>query len=65
MASEKYSAIMEHSKNTGYAIINDNFKIISRCQNKSDIRYLEALHIIKKKPNLNNGLPVDLSIVQL
>ena len=62
LTSERFSSIMEHSKDTGHAITNNSFKIISRCQNKSDILY--ALHIIKKKPNLNSGLPVDLSIVQ-
>ena len=63
LTTERFSAIMEHSKITGHAINTNHFKIISRCLNKLDIRYLEALHITKKKPNLNNGLPVELSIV--
>ena len=64
LSSERFSSIMEHSKEKGHMINSNNFEIISRCHNKTDIRYLEALHILKRNPNLNNGLPVELSIVK-
>ena len=64
LASERFSSIMEHSKEKGHRINNNSFEIISRCHNNFDIRYLEALYILKRKPNLNSGLPVELSIVQ-
>ena len=63
--TERFSAILEHSRNKNHIIDNNSFKIISRCQNKYDIRYLEALHILKNKPNLNSGLPVDLAVVSI
>ena len=50
--SEKFLAIMEYSKDEVHRITIDSFKIRFRCQNRFDIRYLEALFILTKNQTL-------------
>ena len=56
------SAICNHESETGHRVQKSSFKIIS-FSNKLSLRTVEALHIIKNKPELNSGLPVELSLV--
>ena len=60
--SQITSSILEHSKQHFHQITYDNFKIITKTNN-SDLRLLESMYINKFKPNLNEGLPVDLNIL--
>ena len=51
------------TKSTVHDIFQCNFKILNKTHNKKDIRTLEALHIVKTKPNSNSGVPVDLDVL--
>ena len=63
MANNPNSAIFKHSFDTGHPIKKDEFKIKRFCHNKYDIRLLEALYIKKERPELNDGLPLELSLL--
>ena len=62
LLSPPFSAVREHSKETGHPLQSQNFKIIATTS-KSDLHILESLHIKNETPNLNTGLPIDLNIV--
>ena len=47
------SKILEHSLNSGHAIVENDFKILDCCDNLN-IRTLESLYIHKLKPSLND-----------
>ena len=57
------SAIYDHALKSGHGISKENFKIIDRHNNTSQLRILESLYIFKTKPSLNDGLPVQLPVV--
>ena len=48
------SAIYKHRYGTGHQIEKDQFKVKRSCDNKYDVKLLEALYI-KEKPELNDG----------
>ena len=56
------SSIYNHESETGHRIQKSSFKIIAH-SNKTSLRTVEALHIVKGKPELNCGLPVELSLL--
>ena len=56
LTSPNHSAILLHSKSTGHGIFQNNFKIINKAHNKKDIRTLDALNIVKTKPNTQEYL---------
>ena len=62
LSKNPVSAIYNHSFNSGHAISKDNFKVIDRHNNVSQLRVLESLYILKTKPSLNDGLPVQLPV---
>ena len=62
-ANTPNSAIYDHRYNTGHQITNNEFKIKRSCLNKFDVRLKEALYIKKERPVLNDGLPVELSLL--
>ena len=62
LSKSPISAIYDHSFKSGHAISKDNFKIIDRHDNVSQLRLLESLYIFKTKPTLNDGLPVQLPV---
>ena len=64
LTSINNSAIKEHSLTHNHIIKQDNFKIIGKT-NQYNIRTLEAILITTKKPNLNTGLPCELSILTI
>ena len=57
------SAIYDHAFTSGHNISKNNFKIIDRNSNASQLRVLEALYIFRTKLSLNDGLPVQLPVV--
>ena len=62
-ANTPNSAIFEHREVTGHRINSDQFSILKSSHNKWDVRLLEALYIKKERPELNDGLPVELSLL--
>ena len=56
------SSIYNHESETGHRIQRLNFSIVA-FSNKASLRTVEALHIVKDKPELNCGLPVELSLL--
>ena len=62
-ANTPNSAIFEHREVTGHRINSDQFSILKSCSNKWDVRLLEALYIKKEWPELNDSLPVELSLL--
>ena len=56
------SAIYDHSFKSGHAISKNDFTIIDKHNNVSQLRLLESLHIFKTKPSLNDDLPVRLPV---
>ena len=63
MTNNPNSAIFKHRFDTGHPIEEDEFKIKRSCHNRYDVRLLEALYIKKERPELNDGLPVELSLL--
>ena len=58
------SAIRSHAENCDSNFSIENFKIIGCENNLQDLRLLESLHILKKKPNLNDHTSaVQLNVV--
>ena len=51
------SSIYNHESETGHRIQKLSFKLIAH-SNKTWLRTVEILHIVKGKPKLNYGLPV-------
>ena len=64
LSKSPVSAIYDHSFKTGHAISKENFKIIDRNNNVSQLRLLESLYIFKTNPSLNDGLPVQLPVTR-
>ena len=62
LSKNPVSAIYDHAFKSGHAISKENFKIIDRHNNVSQLRLLESLYIFKTKPSLNEGLPVQLPV---
>ena len=62
LSTQPYSSIHQHESETGHRIQKSNFKILSY-SNRSSLRTVEALYIHKSKPELNCGLPVELSLI--
>ena len=62
LATIPNSSIFQHERETGHRIKKSNFKIISFA-NKASLRTVDALHIVKNKPELNSGLPLELSLI--
>ena len=62
MTNNPNSAIFKHRFDTDHPIEKDEFKIKRFCHNRYDVRLLEALYIKKERPELNDGLPVELSL---
>ena len=58
-----FSAIRDHCHSKNIQVLDKHFKIINHSFNPTDIRTLESLHILKQKPTLNTGIPVDLNII--
>ena len=63
LSKEPYSAIYDHREKSNHPINKNDFKIVGRTFNNSDLRLLESLHIFITKPKMNTGLPVELSVV--
>ena len=63
MANNPNSAIYDHRYDAGHQIHKDQFRIKKSCHNRYDVRLLEALYIKKEKPELNDGLPVELALL--
>ena len=63
MTNNPNSAIYKHRYDTGHQIEKDHFKVKKSCHNKYDVRLLEALYIKKERPELNDGLPVELALL--
>ena len=63
MTNNPNSAIYKHRFDTGHQISKDQFKIMRSCFNRYDVRLLEALYIKKERPELNDGLPVELALL--
>ena len=59
------SAIYDHSFQTGHQALITSFKILDRCREVGQLRVLEALHIFRRAPTLNVGLPVELSVARI
>ena len=57
------SSIYDHRDTTGHRVDPSMFKTKRPCENKYDVRMLEALYIKKKRPTLNDGLPMELSLL--
>ena len=58
------SAIKSHAENCDSNFSIENFKTIGCENNLVDLRLLESLHILKKKPNLNDHtFAVQLNVV--
>ena len=62
LSNKPNSSIFQHETETGHRVLKSNFKIIAH-SNKTSLRTLEALYIFKNKPELNCGLPVELSLM--
>ena len=62
MANTPNSAIFEHREITGHRISSNQFNILKISSNKWDVRLLEALYIKKERLELNDSLPVELSL---
>ena len=62
LATIPNSSIFQHEREKGHRIQKSNFKIISFV-NKASLRTVEALHIVKNKPKLNSGLPLELFLI--
>ena len=62
LSNQPHSSIFQHESETGHKVQKLNFKIIGY-SNKSSLRTVEALYIFKNKPELNCGLPVELSLM--
>ena len=60
LSSPPFSSIREHSYNASHPISINSFSIIN--QSSYNLKLLEALHIHKLKPKLNQGLPWELTI---
>ena len=56
LTSPPHSNIRHHVSECHSNISINNFKIIDRCSNNTDLFILESLHIFKRKPTLNNSL---------
>ena len=63
MANDPNSAIYKHRYDTGHQIKKDQFKVKRSCSNRYDVRLLEALYIQRERPELNDGLPVELALL--
>ena len=63
MTNNPNSAIYKQRYDTGHQTEKDQFKVKRSCHNKYDVRLLEALYIKKEKPELNDGLPVELALL--
>ena len=61
LTNPPFSSIREHCNSTGHPLVYDDFEIVDRSQ--YNLRILESTHIVKNKPKLNVGLPVELSLV--
>ena len=61
-STQLYSSIHQHESDTGQRIQKSNLKILSY-SNRSSLHTVEALYIHKFKPQLNCGLPVELSLM--
>ena len=59
------SAIYDHSFQTGHQTLKTSFKILDKCREVSQLRILESLHIFRRTPTLNTGLPVELSVARV
>ena len=58
------SAIRDHGRQHDHRIDTKNFKVLNKFRgSRTDLRILEGLYIHKLKPNLNSGLPVELSVL--
>ena len=57
------SKIFQHSINCNHPVSQDNFKILSHCD-ENDLRTLESIYIYKEKPTLNDHFSsTELSIL--
>ena len=54
LSNPNVSMIREHSRDRDHLIKEDNFNILFRANNASDLRIAETLFIIEHKPNLNS-----------
>ena len=57
IARPSYSKIRDHAWQHNHRILNENFKIIEKSSNNSDLFILEALSILKHQPTLNEYNP--------
>ena len=57
-----FSNIRDHAWQKEHRIKDENFKIIERSYNKNDLLILEAIAIVKHRPNLNEYNPGMLSL---
>ena len=64
LASPPHSVIRDHSDQCDVRVALKNFHVLGATNSFSDLFILESLHILKKKPVLNNQLTsFNLSIV--
>ena len=54
LSHPSHSSIREHTTHCQSPISINNFKIIQSCSNPYDLKILESLHILDKKPSLNS-----------
>ena len=62
LTSPPFSAIREHSVNTGHNIDNNNFSILATAPNKSDLYLMESILIRIHTPSLNSGISAELKV---
>ena len=54
LSSPPHSSIREHSATCMCSISIDNFKSLGSAQDEISLRILESIHILKKRPSLND-----------
>ena len=63
MTNNPNLAIYKHRYDAGHQIEKDQIKGKRSCHNKYNVRLLESLYIKKEKPELIDGLPVELALL--
>ena len=63
MRNNPNSAMLKHRYDTGNQIEKDQFKVKRPYHKKYDVGLLEALYIKEEKPELNDGLLVELALL--
>ena len=62
ISNPNFSAIREHSHNSGHPLHPNDFKIFYNVLNKNDIYIIESILINLNKPLLNSGTSAELKV---